>query len=188
MATVAALVLASACSVGNGEGAVTGAVVAPDCDIDVSDYDLHPTFFSGEVTEEQMNIRVQRGSDIEGFADGVMIHVLDVNEVFRSRIGLPIEITDEYGTLIQMELYLNETCPSGFPDDFRVTPLILQAVGGEITFRSIYAPDIEPGAAETSASFDAVELRDRDDPARSATIDGTFSFFYQRGSPAQRFP
>lgn len=183
-----AALLAAACSVGNGTGEAIGPVVAPDCDVDEPMYDLQPSFFSGEVTGEQMNIRVQRGSDIEGFADGIMIAVRDVNEVFETRIGLPIVIDDDYDTLVQMILYLNETCKTGFPDEFRSQPLILHGVGGTITFRAIYAPDIEPGATLTEATFEGVEFRDRDDPERSATMTGSFSFFYQRGSPAQRFP
>ncbi len=176
------------CSIGNGAGELTGPVVGPDCEVDEPDYALQPSFFSGELTGEQMNIRVQRGSDLEGFADGLMIHVRDVNDVFRNRIGLPIEVTNEYRGLIRMSLYLNETCKTGFPDEFRSTPLILEGVGGTITFRAIYAPDIEPGATLTEAILEGVEFRDAEHPERSATLGGDFSFFYQRGSPAQRFP
>lgn len=183
-----ALALVAGCSVGEGTGSATGPVVAPDCEIDEPDYALQPTFFSGEVTGEQMNIRVQRGSDIEGFSDGMMIHVRDVNEVFNARLGLPITIEDDYRALVQVVLYLNETCKTGFPDEFRSQPLSLAARGGTITFRAIYAPDIEPGATLTEATFEDVEFYDRDSPERSATLTGDFSFFYQRGSPAQRFP
>lgn len=178
----------AACSVGEGTGSATGSVVGPDCEVDEPDFDLQPSFFTGEVTGDQMNIRVQRGSDIEGFSDGMMFHVRDVNEVFETRLGLPITIEDDYRALVQSVFYLNETCKTGFPDEFRAQPLVLAARGGTITFRAIYAPDIEPGATLTEATFENVEFYDRDNPERSATLTGDFSFFYQRGSPAQRFP
>ncbi len=184
-----AVALAAGCSVGGGQGELSGYVVAPDCDVDEPSYQLVPSFFSGEVTAEQLNIRVQRGSDIEGYADGLMIQVRDVNEVFRNRIGIPIPVMPEERALVQAVFYLNQTCPSGFPDFFDTQPVIMEGQSGTITFDAVYAPDIEAGATLIAAELDDVRFADAEHPERTnGALSGTFSFFYQRGSPAQRFP
>ncbi|MCB9591597.1 MAG: hypothetical protein H6719_02590 [Sandaracinaceae bacterium] len=188
-AVPSALFLALGCSVGGGQGSISGSVVAPDCEVDEPAYELTPSFFSGEVTEAQMNIRVQRGSDIEGYADGVMIQIRDVNEVFRNRIGIPIPVDPDERSLVQVIFYLNQTCPSGFPDFFVTQPLILEGQSGSIVFDAVYAPDIEAGSTLIAGELRDVQFATPDDPERThATLSGTFSFFYQRGSPAQRFP
>ena len=184
-----AWLVVAGCSVGEGEGQLTLDVSAPSCELDERAFELEPSFFSGEVSDAQLNIRVQRGSDIEGFADGLVIHVGDVGEVFSNRIGLPIEVDSAHTSLLQSVLYLNESCPSGFPDGFRVQPVLMEAVSGHIVFDAVYAPEIEPGATRIAAEMIAVRFEDAERPdLQHATVDGWFSFFYQRGSPAQRFP
>ncbi len=184
-----ASVVAGGCSVGQGQGELSGYVVAPDCDIDEPAYDLSPSFFSAEVTARQLNIRVQRGSDIEGYSDGVMIQVRDVNEVFRNRIGIPIPVDPEDSSLLQAVFYLNQTCPSGFPDFFDTQPVIMEAQSGSIVFDAIYAPDIEAGAVLIEGELQDVRFAATDAPeVTNGSLSGHFSFFYQRGSPAQRFP
>jgi len=164
-------------------------VVAPECEIDEPMYELAPSFFSGEVTADQLNIRIQRGSEIEGYSDGLMIQVRDVNEVFRNRIGLPIEIDAHETSLVQAVFYLNQSCPSGFPDFFVTQPVIMEAQSGAIVFHAIYAPDIEPGAVLIEGELIDVRFAATDAPEETnGSLSGTFSFFYQRGSPAQRFP
>lgn len=181
--------LALGCSVGQGSGAIGGPVLAPDCEVEQPDYQLHPSFFTGEVTGEQLNLRIQRGSTIEGYADGMIIHVRDVNEVRRQRIGLPIPVDATADSLVQVVLYLNETCKTGFPDEFNILPLTMEAVSGTITFDSIYAPDLDAGATGIEAELADLRFEDAERPdERNATMNGWFSFFYQRGSPAQRFP
>ncbi|MEC7520470.1 MAG: hypothetical protein VYE22_11420 [Myxococcota bacterium] len=177
------------CSVGQGQGELTGSVRALECGIDDDAYSLEPSFFGGEVTGGWLNIRVQRGSDLEQHADGLAIHVRDVNEVKQNRLGLPIPVEADHLALVQMSFYLNEACPSGFPSDHRLPPVVMEAVGGQIRFDSIYAPDLEPGDTLVEAELLNVTFTDRDDPeGRAATLSGTFSFFQQRGAPAQRFP
>ena len=129
------------CSVGQGQGELTADVrIEGLCDLDERDYPLAPSFFSGEVTEDQLNLRIQRGSQSEAAADGIIVHVQDVNDVKRQRIGLPIGIDADDRALVQIVLYLNGSCPFGFPqDEFEQNPVILEAVSGVITFRSIYA-------------------------------------------------
>ena len=181
--------LAAGCSVGEGQGEVFGSVSAPYCMIDEPGYQLEPSFYSGEVTEHQLDLRIQRGSDIEGYSDGIIIHLRDVNEVFRNRIGIPIPVSPADSDLLQAVAYFNQTCPSGFPDFFVTQPLIMEANGGEIIFDAVYAPDIDPGATRIAAELRDVTFTTPDDPDRaSATLNGRFDFFYQRGSPAQRFP
>lgn len=182
--------LAAGCSVGEGQGEIGGEVVVADfCDLDQPDYELVPSFFAGEVIETQLNIRVQRGSALEQFADGLMIQVLDINEVKRQRIGLPIPLTGADDALVQIIFYMNETCEAGFPNEHRRRAVVMEAVGGTITFDAIYAPDIDAGATGIEAELSDVRLIDDAMPAqRNATLSGSFSFFYQRGAPAQRFP
>jgi hypothetical protein len=182
--------LAAGCSVGEGQGEIGGEVVVADfCDLDQPDYELAPSFYSGQVIEQQLNIRVQRGSALEQFADGLIIQVLDVNEVKRQRIGLPIALTGEDSALVQVIFYLNETCPAGFPNEHRRRAVVLEALGGSITFDAIYAPDLDAGATGIEAELTDVRFLDVAMPdQRNATLNGTFSFFYQRGAPAQRFP
>jgi len=183
-----AVVLAG-CSVGEGQGELFGSISAPYCMVDEPEYQLQPSFYSGEITAGQLDLRVQRGSDIEGYSDGIIIHLRDVNEVFRNRIGIPIPVSAEDSDLLQAVVYLNQTCPSGFPDFFVTQPLILEGSGGEIVFDAIYAPDIDPGATRIAAELRDVTFTTPDDPDRAmATLSGRFDFFYQRGSPAQRFP
>lgn len=182
--------LAAGCSVGEGQGEIGGEVVVADfCDLDQPDYQLVPSFFAGEVIETQLNIRVQRGSALEQFADGLMIQVLDVNAVKSQRIGLPIPLTGADDALVQIIFYMNETCEAGFPNEHRRRAVVMEAVGGTITFDAIYAPDIDAGATGIEADLSDVRLIDEAMPdQRNATLSGSFSFFYQRGAPAQRFP
>lgn len=178
------------CSVGEGQGAIGGHVVAADfCALDDPAWQLHPSFFTAEVTEDQLNLRIQRGSALEQFADGIMIHVGDVNEIKRQRIGLPIPVERGWRSLVQIVLYLNETCEAGFPNEHRRRAVLMEAVGGTIRFDAIYAPDLDPAATGIEAELVDVELVDVAAPdERRATLNGWFSFFYQRGAPAQRFP
>lgn len=184
-----ALALAG-CSVGGGEGEIGGTVVATDyCGLDTADYQLVPSFFSAELVEGSMSLRVQRGSALEQFADGLMIVVRDVNDVKERRIGLPITLDGDWLSPVQITLYLNGSCLAGFPSDHRRRAVLMEAVGGTITFDAIYAPDVEPGDPGIEAELDQVVFVDAAMPEeRHATLSGRFSLFYQRGAPAQRFP
>jgi hypothetical protein len=135
------------CSVGGGEGEINGSAVATDfCGLDNADYQLVPSFFSAELVEGSMSLRVQRGSELEQFADGLMILVRDVNDIKQARIGLPVRLDGDWLSPVQMTFYLNDSCPAGFPSDHRRRAVMMEAVGGTITFNEIYAPDLEPRA------------------------------------------
>lgn len=189
----AALAASAGCSVGQGQAEITADVLVQDtdlCEIDEPAMDLAPTFFAAEVTDDQINIRVQRGSQVESDSDGFSILVRDVNEIKRQRIGLPITVDPLETGLVQMIFYFNGSCPSGFPETATdEMPVNMEGVSGTITFRSIYAPEIDPGSTGIEAELTDVRFEDRDAPElRNATLNGWFQFFYQRGAPAQRFP
>lgn len=188
----------AACSVGTGRGEVRGSVSDGACMIVRADYSMEPTFFSADVIEDRgraagdqrsfLTIRIQRGSYREGDSDGLMIMIRDANELARSGLGAPIELSRAPGAPIEMVLYLNQTCEAGFPRDFWQIPGVLEASAGTIAFESIYAPDVDPGSAEITARFDGVVFSDPSRDDRIATMSGEFSFQYQRGRPAQYFP
>lgn len=182
-----ASLLCVACSVGEGQGEISGSARSVACDLDQPAYELAPSFFTGEVTADFLNIRIQRGSDLESRADGLMIFVSDVNDIFDNRIGLPIAIGREPDAPVRTVFFLNETCPVGIPNDPRTQPTLFDAESGEIVFNAIYAPDRAAGATLIEAELTGLTLSGAS-PDDSASLDGWFSFFVQRGSPAQRFP
>jgi hypothetical protein len=183
------LVLLVGCSVGQGRGEATGSITSMVCGIRDQDLDIRPTFFGAQVSANRtLNIRIQRGSNLEEFSDGFYIQVRDVTDVEQHRLGLPIEITDEYGAPVQMVLFYNETCKSGFPNDRRTQASIFHARSGTVQFDAVYAPEVDAGAAKIQGHFEDVQFTGFNESDEFATLSGTFSFFYQRGSPAQVFP
>lgn len=192
--------LALACSVGTGEGTITGAVFIEQCRLDEPDFDLRPSFFAAEFINDpelidpvdrlrRMNIRLQRGSGREADSDGLMIAIRDVNELESTGLDVPIEVVDEANALVELTLYLNQQCQAGLPRGRWTRSAILPAVSGTIRFSAIYAPGLGDEDGEISASFDDIAFVDPADPeGRHATLSGAFSFVYQRGRPAQRFP
>lgn len=184
-AALVLLALLSGCSVGSGEGQLTGRVNAPSCDLNMADYALTPTFFGADPFEEMMEMRIQEGSDLETFSDGLTVLVLDAARVRADLLGVPIELTGESDALVQMNFYLNATCPPGRSD----TPVNYQAVSGTIIFQNMYAPRLTEDDVETSARFDDVLFVDPGHPElRNAVLSGHFRFLHSRGRPAQRFP
>lgn len=192
-------VVAGACSVGQGAGEIGGVVHDTLCEVEEPDYQLDPTFFSADVVEDRgdsageiargLSMRIQRGSFREGDSDGLLVLVRDANEIARASLGTPIEITGTADSPVQLTLYLNQTCESGFPDEFWQIPLVIGAHAGTITFDAIYAPDIASDETEISATLTDVLFVDPERPTeRFALFSGTFRFFYQRGRPAQLFP
>jgi hypothetical protein len=87
-----------------------------------------------------------------------------------------------------MTLYMNQTCQAGFPREFWTVPGVLEAYAGDIVFDAIYAPEIDPDSTEIAARFTHVQFGAPGRTDRRATMSGEFSFFYQRGRPAQPFP
>jgi hypothetical protein len=183
---VAAAVALGACSVGTGAGEVSGIVNAPDCEMNNAAYDLQPTFFGGDdAVDDQLELRVQRGSDLENKSDGLLIHIFDPAAIRLERLGQPIALTGEASSPVHMGLYLNESCPITRTS----VPANYAAVSGTITFLNLYAPTVDEDDVETVAHFSAVRLIDRSAPdVRWAELSGSFRFLFNRGRPAQRFP
>lgn len=192
-------------SVGEGTGEVkSDHLFARECWDDL--YDLKPNFFAADPFRDQMEISVQRGSDLLEVSDGLSILVDDVPFI-RDNLGTPVKVTlpkgvappgIPEGTLcaaegcdspVHIALYLLESC--------HTQNTVLYATSGTITFTEIFNGDPNEEDADqklTSATFDVLVGDPRDyDPAsgqvlNTSRITGSFEFFFQRGQPAQPFP
>jgi hypothetical protein len=169
------------CADGAGEGEVTGAVLAPECGIDNTAWDLRPNFFVQDTNLNSAIIRVQRGSDYQDLSNGIVVSVADIDEV-QANLGVPFDLADP-DSPITITLTLSGTCQPGRRDP----SVVLMARGGSITFDALYDPRDDAGP-ETSASFTGLVMDDGEDPPSTATLDGWFSFLFARGRPGQRFP
>jgi hypothetical protein len=171
-----------ACSVGNGEGELTGVITDPECDLEGAAVDVRPNFFVADDDREGVTIRVQRGGDYLVFSDGLSIGVADAaGEV--ERLGTPVAVGPEGD--VRMTFHYSHTC--AFDRDRLAT--VLTAVEGTITFESLWAPEVDDDQLETAASFSGVRFVDPANPEeRFAVLDGSFRFLFNRGRPAQRYP
>ena len=175
----------SSCSVGVGTGWVQGEVVDPECGLDDPNFDLEANRFVADPTEDLLEIRVQNGSNSEDASDGLSIYVRSASEV-KAQLGEPLPLSNENTSSYRMTLYLNERCPT-WPTP--ALPALFVAVEGEIVFDAIYAPEVDTDAREVHARFEDVRLVDPSQPERRyAVLSGEFSFLFNRGRPAQRFP
>ncbi|MAQ17044.1 MAG: hypothetical protein CMN30_19905 [Sandaracinus sp.] len=176
----------SACSVGVGEGEVTGTASVPACDLDGA-FDLDVGFYAADPWEDQLTIRLQRGGDYAIDTDGVAITILDATTE-SMRLGTPIALSPGDASPVTMTLYLNYTCPA-MRDDL---PVFLEAVEGTLTFDALYAPEVDDTDREIRGHFEDVRFTDTDPPAdgqtREVILSGEFSFLFERGRPAQPFP
>lgn len=198
-----AALLALGCNTGEGSGSVTSErVYIEDCWN--GPLDLDPDFFAAVPFEEEvMFIRIQRGDDIEGVSDGLMVLVNDVQGIRRNQIGTPIPVGLPPGVSppgvplvlnpdppkVSLTLYLHDSCEARTAD--------LYSISGTITFSSLFSGDLNEGDGAdrlTEATFRA----DFADPRKAepdgsyaeglvSTVEGRFRFFFQRGQPAQPF-
>lgn len=202
-ALVAVACASLGCEVGEGSGRVYGNLKVEGCgDKDLTGYDMAPNFFGAISVEDQLLIRIQRGGDLQEYNDNLVISVDDRTKVVD---GQPIDIELERppgsgpavpSPLVRMSLSLRGTCGSDRVGPGDSNAVVLHAVKGKITFKSILRGD--PSSSDTNSKriegfFDNVTLEDprhaAGAPARSAgTLSGQFKFFYQRGGPAQPFP
>ena len=172
-----------ACSVGHGQGELTGSVQVAGC-LATTRYDLGPSAFLAQTVEKLLRIRVQRGGDLEVRSDGIAILVEDSSAVKNEYLGESISLAPDTEPRIDVSVYLNESCAAGRDN----TPVVLSAVSGTIRFDAIYAPKVNSGEVEISAVLENVRFVDPRNTERSAELSGNFDFLYVRGSPAQRFP
>ncbi|MGF1466020.1 MAG: hypothetical protein ACFCGT_07785 [Sandaracinaceae bacterium] len=189
-AAALASVALGGCAVGDGDGELFGVFQAARCNRpEPESIDLRPSFFGADPVEDQLNLRIQRGSEREFFADGVILHILDVNDLRLNRLDEPIELGDFYRDPIQAVAYLNATCRLATPlESFFEIPPAYRSVGGTITFSAVYAPEIDMDDTLIEATLTDVRFEDAVDPEEFAVLSGSFRFFFQRGAPAQRFP
>jgi len=177
------LLSVSACSVGHGEGDISGTIQVAGCR-DEGRYDLSPSTFFAQATEQLLRIRVQRGGDLELKSDGIAILVEDASLVKKQHLGEAISLGKGSEPRIEMSVYLNESCSPGRDQ----TPVVLGAISGTIRFDEIYAPEVDADEVEISATIENVRFADPRNADRWAELSGDFTFLYVRGSPAQRFP
>jgi hypothetical protein len=181
-ALLAAACALTSCSVGHGDGEVTGTVNLPGCRKGA--YALNPTAFFAQAAEQLLRISVQRGSDVEVRSDGIAVLVEDASRVKREGLNRDLALGMMGDPRIDMTLYLNESCPA--ERDF--TPVVLGAVSGTVRFVEIYAPRVDKDEVRIQARFTNVRFEDPRTSERWAELEGDFDFLYVRGSPAQRFP
>jgi hypothetical protein len=204
LALVASVGLAggAGCTVGEGKGNVTSdRLYVQGCWN--GPFDLKPDFFAANpYRQESLLIRVQRGDNNQEASDGLTVIVSDLDEVKKAadaRVAIPVglppgvappgqPLTGAEAPLVSLSLYLHQTCHEQNSATY--------AVGGTITFSSIFSgdPNEKDGQKRlTEADFevqvaDPRELLGAEDPAAvTSTVKGDFSFFFQRGQPAQPF-
>ncbi|HEX5659414.1 MAG TPA: hypothetical protein VFX59_19600 [Polyangiales bacterium] len=182
--------LLGSCSVGHGDGEVDGVVSIDGCRRE-GPYQLRPTVFFAETVEQVLKIRIQRGSDIEVYSDGIGVLVDDAALVRRAYLGQAIEVAapldgpaERDVPHVDVTLFLNESCPA----ERTRTPVTLSAVSGTIRFAAIYAPKVDKDDVRIAAELENVRFEDPRVDDRWAVLNGRFDFLYVRGSPAQRFP
>jgi hypothetical protein len=194
----------SSCSVGEGSGSVTGSLRVDACEdpsIDLAAYDMEPDFFGAIAAKNQLMIRIQRGGDLQEYNDSLTIVVDDTTRVVD---GQPIQVElqrppptvpNAAPPLVRVTLSLRGTCGTGRLGGTDPAQVVLHAIGGTVTFRSILRGD--PSSPDTNSkriegSFDVIledpRFTGTGRPRSEGTLRGDFKFFYQRGGPAQPFP
>jgi hypothetical protein len=199
-----------ACSVGQGTGSVTSdRLFAAGCWL--GKFDLEPNFFGANPFANTLTIRIQRGQQDVQVSDGVTLLVNDLTAARASlgtalSLGLPVGVTPLGYPLPEtpnppaasLSLYLNDSC--------RSQNSLLSAVGGSVTFERLFSGNLNEGNADnrlTIGTFEAIVVDPRDaiarapgasgpaytyPPDRTSTLEGSFNFIFQRGTPAQPFP
>ena len=173
----------TACSVGHGEGELSGTVQVAGCRTQ-GRYDLKPSAFFAQAVQQLLRIRVQRGGELEIRSDGIAVLVEDASLVKRKYLAKPLSLAPDAEPRIDVSLFLNASCPPGRDK----TPVVLSAASGTITFDEIYAPQVKSGEVAIAARIDGARFEDPRSPDRRAELSGHFDFLYERGGPAQRFP
>lgn len=141
-ATLAATVVASiACNVGDGQGSATGTLNVANCWS--GNFDLQPDFFGATPYDDTLMFRIQRGSDLMNFSDGLSILVLEAGRVRSDLLGkplavaLPPEVTPPGvpvkptpdPALVQFSLYLQRSCRPEVPALYAVSEATTNADG-----------------------------------------------------------
>jgi hypothetical protein len=208
LAAMFVLPICMGCSLGQGEGDVkSDALFVRDCWL--GEYDLQPDFFAAVPYRESVNMRAQRGTDIQEVSDGMAVLVQDATWVRNEFLDKPIAVTLSPGVLppgagfptpppedqpaIHMALYLQRSCHN--------QNSVLYAVSGTVTFHSLFSGDPNEDEATdkfTNAEFSVLMGDPRDAPAgapaneipddQQSLVTGFFRFYFERGQPGQPFP
>lgn len=206
---VPAVLLAGACSVGDGEGEVRGRLMVAVCNLNVPRYSMQPDFFAGDWHEGTYTIRIARGGASGEFNDELVFLVDDTRYVAQ-HLNERIPVGPPGRTPVHATLRLSKSC--GSRELIQTTPNVaLSALRGYIVFEAIYRgnPNADAAARRTTASAFSLALEDPreardttgtvtdrstvDDrepavlPRSRGEIEGRFDFFFARGRPAQRF-
>lgn len=204
-ATLCLALFASGCAVlGQGEGQVhSDDLVASECW--TGPFDLNPDFFAAVPFRDTLQIRVQRGSDLQELSDGLQVLIRELAQIREVDIGKPVEVGlapqllgaiapgIEHGPAprVSMSLGLQYSCPK--------QNVVLYALSGSITFSSLFSgnPNELVGSDKlTSAEFDVLMADPRDaipgtvdvPASKTSRVSGNFEFHFQRGQPGQPFP
>lgn len=119
---LAGMSLATSCSIGEGQGVVTGTLHAPDCWS--GKFDLQPDFFAAVPFKNTLTLRIQNGGDFQNFSDGLAILIDNLAAVRPARLGqalavtLPPEVTPPGvpivatadPALVHLALYMQRSC------------------------------------------------------------------------------
>src|SRR5579884_2371433 len=120
-----AVVLAPACSLGEGTGSVTGVLDVPLCWSGC--FDLKPDFFAAvPSTSDALQLRIQSGGDYETFSDGLAILIDDAGEIR----GDPRADGTPRPSLLGQTLYVTlppEVTPPGVPVKPVASPAVVHA-------------------------------------------------------------
>ncbi len=189
---------------GQGEGHVhSDNLIATDCW--VGPFDLDPDFFAAVPFRDTLQVRVQRGSDLQELSDGLQVLVNDVTGIRELELGKPVEVGlapqllsaiapgIEQGPAprVGMSLGLQYSCHN--------QNLVLYALSGSITFSSLFSGDPNESVGSeklTAATFDVLMADPRDalpgtvdvPASKTSRVFGNFEFHFQRGQPGQPFP
>jgi len=208
MSTRAALALfalaGTACTVGEGEGYVRAVDKLYIEDCWNGPFDLRPDFFGANPYSDTLNIRIQRGDNIEEMSDGLVIVINELSKV-REQLDQPVEVGLPRGVSppgvpivyqpdppkVSLALYLHNSC--------HAQNSTIYSISGTIQFHALFNGKVNESRAEarlTDATFTADFADPRllvdEDVADTAevisTIEGSFRFYFERGQPAQPFP
>lgn len=118
-----------ACSQAEGDGKVAGTLNIPNCW--TGKFDLSPDFFAANPYKQGLQVRIQNGSDIESFSDGIALLIQDVWQIrpdpstgSPGRYGQPLDVSlppevtppgvpvkpDPNPAIVNMTLYLGRSC------------------------------------------------------------------------------
>jgi hypothetical protein len=201
--------LSLGCSLGQGEGEVRSErLFARACWYD--SYDMQPDFFAAVPFRDTLQIRVQRGNDLQEVSDGLSILVDDIQKIRAEKLGVELNVAlppgvqppgaplpeqgpRELSSLVHMALYLQRSCHN--------QNTVLYAVSGAIVLNELFSGDPnekdaankytdatfdvmvgDPREAEPGAPADAIPLD------RQSRVTGFLRFYFERGQPGQPFP